>query len=393
MTVEENELIHGRLMPRSLLVGAIGIAFCLACWVLRPDAFFRGYLVGYIFCIGILLGCLAIEMMYRLTGGGWGEMIHRPIAAALQTLPLAALFFLPVIAGMNRIYIWTNASAAADPSLAHKSQYLNPTAFVVRAAVYFAIWLTLAHLLARWSRQLDRSGDAAIGHRLGILSGPGAVLFALADTFAAIDWQMSLEPQWTSTIFPVIFGIGQLLSGFAFATLAATMLSPHPRVEQRVGKLYLQDLGSLLLAFVAFWAYVSFAQFLLIWSGNLPEETKWYLPRSTGGWQWFAGLLALCQFALPFMLLLSRRIKRDYRTLGAVAAFILLMRFVDIYWQIIPAFEPQGDWAVHWLDTLAAIGAAAGIGGILLAAFLRQVSMLPLAPLVESTSPPEATHD
>lgn len=391
--MDQNELIHDRLLPRSLLAGAIGIAFCLACWIFRPEAFFRGYLVGYIFCIGILLGCMAIEMMYRLTGGGWGEMIHRPIEAALRTLPLAALFFLPVIAGMHRLYIWTSASTAADPTLARQSQYLNTTAFVVRAAVYFAVWLTLAFLLSNWSRQLDRTGDAAIVRRLGVLSGPGAVLFALADTFAAIDWQMSLEPHWTSTIFPVIFGIGQLLSGFAFATLATTVLSSHPRVTRPVGKLFLQDLGSLLLAFVAFWAYVSFAQFLLIWSGNLPEETPWYLPRSTGGWQWFVGLLALCQFALPFILLLSRRIKRNYRTLGAVAAFILLMRFIDIYWQIIPAFQPQGDWAAHWLDTLVAIGAALGIGGILLAAFFRQVGKLPLAPLDEQLPPPEQTHD
>ena len=261
--MEANNSLADRLLPRSLLAGAVGLACCFAAWTVWREAFFRGYLVGYIFCVGILLGCLAIEMIYRLTGGGWGEMIHRPIEAAIQTLPLSALFFLPVVAGIDSLYPWADASeVASDPDLAHKSPYLNPHAFVSRAIVYFAIWVLLAFLLTRWSRQLDRTGDRAILRRLGILSGPGAVLFALADTVAAIDWQMSLEPHWSSTIFPVIFGISQVLAGLAFSTLAVTMLAPHPRVLMPVGKLFLQDLGSLLLAFVVFWAYVSFCSVL-----------------------------------------------------------------------------------------------------------------------------------
>jgi hypothetical protein len=381
-----------RLLPRSLVIGAIGLACCCACWVVWPAAFFHGYLVGYIFCLGIPLGCLAIEMIYRLTGGGWGEMIHRPMSAAIQTLPLAALFFLPVAAGMERVYPWmSSSSASSGRNLAEKSQYLNADAFLVRAVVYFAVWLLLATLLARWSRQLDRTGDPIFARRLSVLSGPGLVLFSLADTFAAIDWQMSLEPHWYSTIFPVIFGISQLLAGLAFATLAATVLAPHPRVVGAVGKLFLQDLGSLLLAFIVLWAYVSFSQFLLIWTGNLPEETQWYLPRIAGGWQIFAALLALCQFATPFLFLLSKRIKRNYRTLGGVAAFVLAMHFIDIYWQIIPAFAP-GDWAAAWRETIVAIAASLGIGGVLLAAFLWQVRKLPELPLVEPTPPLEETH-
>jgi hypothetical protein len=381
-----------RLLPRSILIGALGLMGSFACWVAWPDAFFHGYLVGFIFCLGIPLGCLVIEMIYRLTGGGWGEMIHRSSSAAIQTLPLAAILFLPVVAGMDRLYPWMNSVAASGVGKAsEKAQYLNADAFLARAMVYFAIWLVLAILLARWSRQLERTGNPAFARRLGILSGPGLVLFSLADTFAAVDWQMSLEPHWYSTIFPVIFGISQLLAGLAFATLAATVLAPHPRVVHPVGKLYLQDLGSLLLAFIVLWAYVSFSQFLLIWTGNLPEETQWYLPRIAGGWQVFAALLALCQFATPFLFLLSKRIKRNYRTLGGVAAFVLVMHFVDIYWQIIPAFAPS-DWAAAWRETIVAITAALGIGGLLLAAFLWQIRRLPELSLVEPTPPPEETH-
>jgi hypothetical protein len=381
-----------RLLPRSLLVGAIGLAISLAFWIVWPDAFFRGYLVGYLFCLGLPLGCLAIEMIYRLTGGGWGEVLHRPLTAAIQTLPIAALFFLPVFAGMERLYPWAKQSAVqSDLALAEKARYLNVESFTARAIVYFGVWLVLAFLLTHWSRRLDRTGDPAFVRRLGIVSGPGVVLFVLADSFAAVDWQMSLEPHWYSTIFPVIFGISQLLAGLAFATLAATVLAPHPRVVNPIGKLYLQDLGSLLLAFVVFWAYVSFSQFLLIWSGNLPEETKWYLPRSAGGWQAIVGLLALCQFATPFLFLLSKRIKRNYRALGGVAAFVLLMHFVDVYWQIVPAFSP-GDLSGAWRETIAAVAAALGIGGVLLAAFLHRVRRLPELPLIEPTPPPEVTH-
>jgi hypothetical protein len=381
-----------RLLPGSLLVGVIGLAVSLAFWVKWPEAFFRGYLTGYLFCVGIPLGCLALEMIYRLTGGGWGEMLHRSLTASIQTLPLAALLFLPVIAGMESLYPWAKSSAVqTDHALAEKARYLNADAFTARAIAYFAIWIVLGFLLTRWSLRLDRTGDAAFVRRLGILSGPGAVLFGLADTFAAIDWQMSLEPHWYSTIFPVIFGISQVLAGLAFATLAATVLAPHPRVVGAVGKLYLQDLGSLLLAFVVFWAYVSFSQFLLIWAGNLPEERQWYAPRSAGGWQVIAGFLALCQFATPFLFLLSKRIKRNYRALGGVAAFVLLMHFVDVYWQVIPAFSPS-DLGAAWRETVAAIAAALGIGGVLFAAFLHRVRRLPELPLIEPTPPPEETH-
>jgi hypothetical protein len=381
-----------RLLPRSLFAGAIGLECCFGAWAIWREPFFRGYLVGYIFCVGILLGSMAIEMIYRLTGGGWGEMIHRPIEAAIQTLPLAALFFLPIVAGISTLYPWADASAVAhDPELLRKSPYLNEPAFIVRAIICFAIWILLGFFLARWSRQLDRTGDRTILRRLGILSGPGAVLFSLALTVAAIDWQMSLEPHWASTIFPVIFGISQVLAGLAFSTLAVTVLAPHPRVVMPVGKLYLQDLGSLLLSFVVFWAYVSFAQFLLIWTGNLPEETQWYLPRIRGGWLGVAVFLALCQFALPFLLLLSKRIKRDYRALGAVAAFILAMHLIDVYWQVVPAF-PVADENGPWRETLVTIAAVVGIGGILLAAFLRHERAMPLLPLSEPTPPPEEMH-
>lgn len=392
MSESEIQSAADRLLPRSLIAGVVGLALSLGCWVAWPDAFFRGYLVGYLFCLGIPLGSLAIEMIYRLTGGRWGAMLHRTVAAALQTLPVAALFFLPIAASLERLYRWMNASlVATDHKLHEKAGYLNEQAFLARAVVYFAVWLVFAIALSYLSRRLERTGNEVYVRRLGILSGPGLALFALSETFAAIDWQMSLEPHWYSTIFPVIFGLSHLLAGFAFVTLATAMLAPRATLASPIGKLVLQDVGSLLLAFVVLWAYVSFSQFLLIWAGNLPEETQWYLPRIAGGWQVFAAMLALLQFATPFLFLLSKRIKRNARAIGAVACFVLVMHFVDVYWQVMPAFLP-GDLPAAWRETLSAAASTLGIGGMLFASFLFLARGIPDLPLSDPTPPPEEAH-
>jgi hypothetical protein len=384
---ESQNTAVNRLLPRSLIAGVVGLALSLGCWVAWPDAFLRGYLVGYLFCLGIPLGCLAIEMIYRLTGGRWGAMLHRPMTAAMQTLPVTAVFFLPIAAGLKRLYPWMNSSFAPGD---FKRYYLDEQAFLARAIIYFAVWIAFALGLSYLSRRLERTGNEVYVRRLGILSGPGLALFALAETFAAIDWQMSLEPHWYSTIFPVIFGLSHLLAGFAFATLATTTLAPRATLASPIGKLVLQDVGSLLLAFIVLGAYVSFSQFLLIWTGNLPEETQWYLPRIAGGWQVFAMMLGLLQFATPFLFLLSKRIKRNARAIGGVACFVLVMHFIDVYWQVMPAFSP-GDFPAAWRETLAAAAATLGIGGMLFASFLFLARGIPDLPITEPTPPAEET--
>ncbi len=374
---------------RALLPALVGIAVCAVCFANRPETLFRGYLVAYIFCLGPLLGCLALAMLYRLTGGGWGRMVLRALEAAARLLPMAALLFVPILLGMRELYPWTDRSiVAADAALAHKSGYLNQPAFEMRALCYFVIWLTLAFLLDRWSRRYERTGEPSLARPLGVLSGPGLVLVGLADTFAGIDWQMSLEPNWFSTMFPVVFAIGQLLAGMALAILAVTAIAPHPDLRRPEGKADLQDLGNLLLTFVILWAYVAFAQFLLIWSGNLPEETRWYLPRFAGGWRWLAIGLAACEFGLPLLLLLSRAVKRDYRALAFTAALILALHFVDVFWQVMPAFR-ESSATGQALDFLVAIGATLAIGGLCLAAMGRQLRAHRPIPLIEERVEPD----
>jgi hypothetical protein len=369
-----------RLRRAALLVGVAGLIACGVCYALSPPMFFRVYLTGYIYCLGFPLGSMAIALIYRLTGGGWGRMIVRPLEAAIRTLPLAALLFVPIVLGLNfgGLYLWSNSAMMnADPALAHKASYLNVQAFEIRAAVYFVVWLVLGKLLSGWSRQVAEG--RAPERLLTLFAGPGLIVWALTNTFAAIDWQMSLEPHWYSTIFPVVYAMGQILAAFALAALMLTSLAPLPVLEKPQGRSVLQDLGSLQLAFVMLWAYVAFSQFLLIWSGNLPEEIAYYTPRLTGGWQIVAGLMTFLQFALPFVLLLSRSIKRSPWALGRLCLFLVAMHLVEVVWQILPTQPPGTVWD-HALELVAVLPAVAGIGGLMLAVGLGQVHNLPAPP-------------
>ena len=321
----------------SLVIGVIGLALCAVGWVLNPAQFFRSYLVAYVFWTGIALGSLAILMMQYLTGGAWGIISRRPLESAISTLPLLALLFVPVLFGMHSLYSWTHLDAvAADPLLQHKSIYLNTTFFVVRWAICFMVWTGMAYLLNRWSEAQDRTADPRMALRLQSLSGPGLFVLAITMTVALIDWIMSLEPDWYSAIYGVTFIAGETLAAFAFITSIVVLLSSYtsslstkssgrrtlPRSRQSAAHLS-----------VMLWAYCSFAQLLIIWSGNLREEIPWYLHRLQNGWGWIAGLLILLHFFVPFFLLLSAELKRRpprAREL-LLSSVILSMRFVDIF--------------------------------------------------------------
>jgi hypothetical protein len=372
------------LQWRALVIGVAGLMVCAVVACFRPGSVLRSYLVAFNFWLAIALGCLAVLMLYHLTGGQWGFILRRLLEASSRTLPLMPLLFLPIIFGLHQLYLWTDPSeVAADRILQHKAQYyLNIPGFIIRAAVYFSIWLAVAYFLNRWSREQDQTADPEFARRMRILSGPGLVFYGLAVTFASVDWLMSLDPRWYSTIFPVVFAVGQVQAGLAFAIAVLALLVSRPPLSRVISTPDLWDIGNLLQAFVMFWAYVAFAQFLLIWCGNLPEEIRWYTPRFQGGWEWFGVVLICCQFVLPFLLLLSRHIKRNPRTLCAVAIFLLVMRFVDLFWEIVPAFPPA-DVMGHWLDFMVAVVAAAGVGGLWLAFFCWQLKRLPLLPLHE----------
>ncbi len=362
------------LRRAALVVGALGVLASLAGAWLDPAQFFRSYLVAFLYCAGLSIGCLAILMIYNLTGGGWGVAIRRLLEAGAGMLPLVALLFLPLLVGLPFIYTWTQpATMAADAVVRSKRAYLNVPFFVLRAAVYFAVWLTLAFVLRRWSRAQDRTGDPRYADLMQKLSGGGIVLLGFTVTFASFDWVMSLDPKWFSTIFGLLFLGGQGLGAMAFAIAVAYLLSPRAEYARALKPTILNDLGNLMLAFVMIWAYLSFSQLLIIWAGNLPEEIPWYLRRISGGWSVVAIGLTTFYFAVPFLVLLSRGNKRRHRRLAAVAAGILVVRAVDLFFLVAPEFSPQRITA-HWLD----LATLAAVGGVWLTMFVGQLGTLPL---------------
>jgi hypothetical protein len=366
-----------RYQRPALLVGGVALAVCAIGGYFQPDQFFRSYLFAFLFWAGIALGCMAVAMLHHVTGGAWGLTIRRPLEAGMRTLPFVVVLFLPIALGLGRIYEWAHPEAvAADPILKYKSLYLNVPFFLGRAAVYFGAWLVLAYFLNRWSLEQDATGDRSIARRLQLLSSAGLVLYGLTVTFASIDWAMSLEPHWFSTMYGVLFIAGQGLSAFAFIVAVLVLLSGRSPLAEFVEARHYHDLGKLMLAFVMFWAYVSFSQYLIIWAGNLPEEIPWYLRRLQGGWGWVGAALVVLHFALPFFLLLPASANRNPRILLGVAGLVLFMRLVDVFWLTRPAFA-EGRFHLHWMDLLAPVG----VGGLWLATFLWQLGKRPLLPV------------
>jgi hypothetical protein len=384
-------------MPLALTLG-VGAAVLLVGGLVNPTAFFRAYLVGYLFWLGIALGSFAILMLHNLTGGGWGVVLRRILEAATSTLPLLALLFLPVALGVHHLYVWTD-EAHHDAILAEKAIYLNVPFFLVRAAIYFALWSLVAFLLVRGSHNLERSYDPARARRVQLLSGPGLIVYGLGITFAAVDWVMSLEPHWFSSIFGVIVGVSHVLSALAFCILVLRLLAEREPVASVVTVDLWHDLGNLLLAFVMIWTYVSFSQFLLIWSGNLPEEITWYLHRSEGPWGVIAWILVLGVFVVPFLALLMRDIKRHPRRLAGIAAAILAFLVVHQYWLVAPSFAamdhefaPDEHHAAPWLWAWLDLAAWAAVGAAWLLYFLWRLDAWPLTPRPDPVPAEELQH-
>ena len=381
-----------RVQNAALVVGAAGVLLCVAGAVVSPQHFFRAWLVGFNFWLGVALGCMVLLMVQHLTGGAWGILLRRILEAGSRTLLPLAVFAVPLLFGVRWLYVWADpAHVAGDKVLEHKSAYLNVFWFVVRLAIYFVVWLLLAAFLNRWSARQDEDAPAGVGseRRFRLLSAPGLALYGLTVTFASVDWLMSLEPRWYSTIYPAVFAVGQGLAGIAFAALVLVFLAEYPPLSAVVRPVHFRDVGNLVLMFVMMWAYLSFSQYLLIWAENMPEETPWYLRRLRGGWEWVALLLICFQFAAPFVFLLFRDLKEDRHRLAMIAGLVLVMRLVDVCWWIEPAFE-----GLSWYVLLDVV-AVAGMGGLWLWWFLWQLGRRPLLPLHDPFLPeylPEAVH-
>ena len=385
---------------RLLIAGGVGAALSLVGLFVDARQFLQSYLMAYMLCLGVTLGCLALGMVHQLSGGAWGVVIRRPIGAAARVLPVMTLLFLPIAFGMNQLYVWTNADLVAhDEALQHKHLYLNTPFFLVRAALYFLVWNGLSYFLNAWSLEQDRTAEPRLARRMQMLSGGGLLAYGLTITFASFDWMMSLEPHWFSTIYGVLIMGGQGLSALAFLIAALVWLSRRPPLDRIVVPAHFHDLGNLMLAFVMLWAYFSFSQYLIIWSGNLPVEIAWYLHRLQTGWRAVGLTLILCHFAAPFVVLLSRRVKREPELLVKVAIGILIVRLIDLFWLIAPEFHQTGI-SVSWLDLVLPLT----LGSIWLACFIRQLRGRPLLPvhdpefeealgrIIERGAPPRTAH-
>lgn len=375
-----------QLQRGALVAGALGVVACGFGLLANPHQFFRSYLLAFLFWMGIAVGSLVVSMIHHLAGGRWGLVILRILEAAARTLPVLALLFLPLAFGLPQLYLWAQPDkVATDALLQHKSAYLNVPFFLGRAAFYFAVWSLFAHLLSKWTRAIDQGGDhQALSKKLRGLSGGGLVAMALTITLAAVDWAMSLSPHWYSTVYGILFVVGQCLAALAFVVVLMAGFADEKPFAGLVRREQIHDLGKLLLAFVMLWAYINLSQFLIVWSGNLPEEIPWYLTRAQGGWQWLGLALVLFHFFLPFLLLLSRDLKRNAGLLGTVAGVILVFRMVDLFWLVAP--ETAGGhgghapgFAVHWLD----LGALLAVGGLWLLAFVRELKGRSLLPTGE----------
>jgi hypothetical protein len=367
-----------RVRNLALGVGALLFTLFVAGMLIDRAQFFHAYLVGFIFWTGITIGSLALLMLQHLTGGAWGLIIRRVLEAATRTLPLILLLFIPLVVGLKQIYPWTNrAEMNQVPALREKAaHYLNPPFFIGRALVYFAIWSLLAVLLNWLSLQQDRTADSKLRKRFQVVSGPGLGILILTITFASIDWVMSLDPAWSSTIFGLIFVASWSLSALAFGILTMSWLAKREPMNEVVRPSHFHDWGNLLLALVMLWTYFAFSQYLIIWSGNLPEETVWYVARNHGGWGAIALGIVILQFAFPFMTLLSRATKKSSQKLALLAVLILVMRIVDVIWLIEPSYNRE-QFHVSWMDIVAPLA----MGGLWLATFAWQLQKRSLVPI------------
>jgi hypothetical protein len=382
------------IAQRSLIIGVVfGIAAVVLAFT-QPDEFYRGYLIGFMCWLGVALGSMAIIMIRHLTGGGWGVVIRRLQGAAMRTLPLLTILFIPIAIAVlqHRIYpwaIWTVSPDSVQEPHIHEhlaknkfilDSYLNSSGFIIRAIIYFAIWNVLSFLLSKWSKEGDSSSSRDNTQRFKAVAGPGLILYGFTISFAVIDWVMSLDPSWISTIFGLIILIGEVLSAMCFAVVVERILFNYKPMSEMLTPDFVHDHGKWMLAFSMVWAYFSFSQWLIIWAGNLPSEITFYLTRINNGWGWIALILAVLGFCVPFVILLSRPFKRDIRKLVWLAMWIIVIRYIDLFWII----EPNFSKSFH--ITIADIVVPVAIGGFWLALFFRNLGSLPLLPVYDPTA-------
>lgn len=381
-----------RLWRQSLVAAVVGGGLCALGAATNRDQFFQSYLTAFVFWWSIAVGSLAVAMLHQLVRGTWGAVTAGLFESAAATLPITALLFVPILLGMEHLYPWAGPGSAGLIHGGLKANYLTAEGFGGRTVAYFALWIGFAWVLGRWSSAQHGVPADGGGRKLARLSAGGLVVLTLTVTFAAVDWMMSLEPDWYSTIYGAIIAVGAVLSGLAFVVAVLARISDRsvagaPARTDADNASVFNDLGNLLLAFLMLWAYMAFSQFLIIWSGDQPQESVWYARRLQNGWQWFALAVLVLEFAVPFLLLLSRDVKRYPKRLAMLACGLLCMRYIDLHWTIAPAFDDSKaamdgmhwSWTlprIHWLDLVSPVA----VGGIWMAVFVRQLKKRPVLP-------------
>ncbi len=362
------------LQRRALIVGVIFLGLTLVEASLNLRIFFQSYLTASMFWLELSLGCMGLLMISHLVTGTWGFVMRRIVEAGVRNIfPLLTVLFVPVIAGFLTGRVQPESKGE---TVSHfHAVYLNGGFFTARAVFYFGIWILYAYFLDRWSVRQDETGDRSYMIKLQYLSAPGLMLFGLTVTYASIDWIMSLEPYFFSTIYGMIFMVAPLFAGMCFVLVAERRLAGHEPLSKMIKPLLLNDQGNLLLVFTILWAYLAYSQYVIIWMGNQPDEIPWYLRRGQGPWAMVALFLIVFHFGLPLVLLLNRPVKRSMRLISGLAAGLFVMAVIDIWWLVAPAYSSVPSF--HWSDWTAMIG----IGGLWIWRFnanLKSRSLLPL---------------
>ena len=378
---EQVTIPPGHSWNRLPIIGAasalLGIAGCAILGFANPKQFFFSWLVSFLFFLSLALGALFFVLIQWAAQGGWGVVLRRIGETTFATLPVMAALFLPVYLGLHDLFEWSHADAVEhDALLRWKAPYLNVPFFLIRAVLFFGLWSFIAVLYYRGSSGQDVTGDPAVSARLRRLAGPSIIVLALTQTFASIDWIMSLTPHWYSTMFGVYFFAGSFVGFIALLSVVAVAMRGAGLLDTVISAEHLHDIGKLLFGFTVFWAYIAFSQFFLMWYANLPEETIWFKARMEGSWMTVSIFLMAGHFAAPFFYLMGRTVKRKGATLAIGGAWLLTMHFVDLYWQVMPTLHPEG-LSPSALDVAALVA----VGGCFVAAaswLMRRQALVPL---------------
>ena len=388
---ETREALAG-VGTKALVVGAVGAIATAAGFFVDREHFFASYLSGWLLWYTVASGCLGLLLMHHLSGGRWGIVLRRPMEAAARTIPLLAILALPILLALDKVFVWADhAKIEGDHLLHHKAPYLNSTAFVARFVVTMLLFTFYAWLLSKRSAEQDASGDGGRAEGMQRIASVGFLIFVIASSFVGFDWVMSLDPYWFSSLYGAIFLAGSAIAALTFLILVANYLIQRQPMAAVYSSKRFHDFGTLLFAFVMFFTYLTLSQFIIAYQGNLPEEVVWFHDRFEGWWGYVAfGLLGL-HFFFPFLVLLHRAVKKRARLLSAMAAFVLVMRFVDLVWQSRPSlipYETQG-LGLSWIDLAAPVG----IGGLFVFFFLRELAKRPLLPIHDPSLPEALGHE